>query len=526
MSRGSVIPWCGCVVLVLAVGTAGVSRSAGLERLLMPGPLAAAHADLEDDCENCHRAFDAGAEDDLCTVCHEAVGLDVAAGAGLHGRLRSQDAQTCRSCHPDHRGRKADVRGLDRETFSHHRTDFTLEGAHLRLACAACHEEGEPRRTAPTDCATCHRDDDPHRGAMGPRCEDCHASTHWRGGTFDHSETRFSLEGAHRTTACGLCHPSEVYEETPSDCAACHGTQDVHERRFGTDCATCHRTTEWKKAAFDHDARTDFRLTGAHATTACDGCHAGAGVGPADTLDASCSSCHASDDDHDGQNGSDCGRCHGTRAWKKTRFDHGRDAGWPLRDAHRRAPCEGCHRAAAETVALSPDCADCHGADDAHRGQLGVRCESCHGEASWLGDVRFDHDMTSFPLLGLHATASCSDCHDGSTFQDAERTCVGCHGSRDVHEQRLGPDCRNCHNPNGWEIWRFDHDRQTAFALHGAHDGLDCLACHSTPVEARVRLSSSCGECHALDDAHRGSFGSRCGDCHGSTTWRGARIPR
>jgi len=135
--------------------------------------------------------------------------------------------------------------------------------------------------------------------------------------------------------------------------------------------------------------------------------------------------------------------------------------------------------------------------------------------------------MAAFPLLGLHALAQCSDCHDGASFGDAKSECAACHASKDVHERRLGSDCARCHNPNGWEVWRFDHSSSTRFPLTGAHEGIDCLACHTAPVRGgEVRLSSSCGDCHALDDAHRGGFGVRCGDCHGTASWKGARVPR
>lgn len=516
-----------CAVLAfLVLGIAGPAAAGGLERLLMPGPLAAAHAKEEKSCSSCHRAFDGGAEDDLCLACHEPVALDLAAGAGLHGRLRAGGGRTCRSCHVDHRGRDADIVGLDPETFSHRATDFALEGAHRRVRCAACHAPGEPHRDARSDCAACHHDDDRHRGRMGADCGSCHDATRWQGGEFDHGTTGFALEGAHAGTDCALCHPAEVYEGTPDSCRACHGTQDVHAGRFGEDCAGCHASTRWTKAAFDHDTRTDFPLTGDHRRTRCEGCHGVAGARPAASLDARCVSCHRDDDDHDGQNGADCGRCHGTSSFARSRFDHGRDARWPLRGAHADVACERCHRAPAEEVALDSACAACHAPDDVHRGDLGSGCGACHGEASWVRDVRFDHDMAAFPLLGLHALAQCSDCHDGVAFGDAESACSACHAADDAHDRRLGADCARCHNPNGWALWRFDHGRQTRFPLRGAHGGIDCLACHTTPVHGEVRLTTGCGDCHALDDAHRGGFGNRCGDCHGTTTWQGARIPR
>lgn len=508
------------------LGGSFAARAGVFERLVMPGPLAAVHAKAEADCKNCHSAFEEAAEDELCLECHEPVALDLTGRVGFHGRLPQSDGRSCRTCHGDHRGRDADILGLDPDTFSHAKTDFALEGAHLRVPCASCHAEEDAHRDAPADCRSCHGDDDVHQGAMKADCGDCHSTSAWKNGKFDHSKTDFALVGRHGKVACALCHPSEIYEKTPTDCASCHMAQDVHARRFGADCDQCHSPEQWKTTRFDHDAQTDFRLTGAHRTTRCDACHARPGAGPANTLKQTCISCHRSDDEHDGQNGADCGRCHGTGAWKETSFDHARESGWPLRGAHSKLDCGRCHRAPAKEVKLESTCISCHAPDDAHRGQLGKDCGACHAEASWLAGVRFDHDMSRFPLLGLHAVANCSDCHAAATFHDAERNCSACHAAQDVHERKLGADCARCHNPNGWEVWRFDHDHDTRFALHGAHRGIDCLACHTSPVSGKIHLSSNCGDCHARDDAHRGSFGTRCGDCHSTTTWKGARIPR
>ena len=230
------------------------------------------------------------------------------------------------------------------------------------------------------------------------------------------------------------------------------------------------------------------------------------------------------DDDHSGRFGTDCEGCHAEQGWKKTTFDHGRDAKLALEGAHRELTCLACHPGVLGQEKLGKDCAACHAGDDVHRGQEGKQCDACHEQRSWTGRVAFDHDLGAFPLLGLHALVACEDCHRAGTFRDASTACRDCHGKRDVHEARLGSDCALCHNPNGWGHWRFDHDGQTHFALRGAHAGLDCLACHHSPVQGGIQLSNRCESCHALDDPHRGDFGSGCGDCHGEKSWRDTRI--
>jgi hypothetical protein len=95
-----------------------------------------------------------------------------------------------------------------------------------------------------------------------------------------------------------------------------------------------------------------------------------------------------------------------------------------------------------------------------------------------------------------------------------------------VHLRRLGPGCERCHNPNGWQRWRFDHDTQTSFELHGAHVDLACEQCHRTPVTSPIKLSGGCAGCHAKDDRHRGAFGRDCGRCHRDTSWQEFELRR
>ena len=50
-----------------------------IERLVMSGPVAAAHADIESTCGSCHVAFSRERQNSLCLDCHEDVGRDIAA---------------------------------------------------------------------------------------------------------------------------------------------------------------------------------------------------------------------------------------------------------------------------------------------------------------------------------------------------------------------------------------------------------------------------------------------------------------
>lgn len=507
-------------VVLLAAAPAG---AVDVEKLVMPGPVIRAHADVEGECSRCHAPFRNEDQDTLCITCHEEVGADRDAGTGFHGRAPGVRGTPCRDCHTEHQGRDADVVGLDRAGFDHDATDYPLRGAHPRVACERCHETGKAFREAPSRCVSCHREDDAHQGSLGDDCASCHVEKSWREARFDHDTTRFPLKGKHRDADCALCHPGGRFEDTATDCQACHRLDDRHLGRFGTACGDCHSPAAWDRIHFDHGRDTKFPLAGRHARVRCEACHTKA---LSVRLATDCVSCHRADDTHRGRNGDACERCHSEDSWKSETFDHGRMTDFPLRGAHASLKCERCHTGPVKEQKLQTTCYSCHRDDDVHQGQQGSSCGTCHNERGWAVEVFFDHDLSRFPLLGLHAVASCEQCHATGRFRDANIACASCHADDDVHLRRLGPDCALCHNPNGWALWRFDHDKQTSFALHGAHVGLDCHACHRAPVEDEIHLPGDCAGCHARDDRHHGAFGPDCGRCHGDDSWRNARVGR
>lgn len=499
--------------LLLLAGSAG---AIDLERLVMPGPVVAGHADIEGDCARCHPRMRKIEQKALCLECHEDVALDQSTSGGFHGLHPLATKADCRVCHPEHRGRDADIVALDAETFDHARTDYPLLGAHRSTACGDCHAENSAHRDAPDQCVDCHRDVDAHAGALGEGCVDCHEESAWSHARFDHEETSFPLTGAHLKADCALCHGGQRYEGVPTACGSCHRLDDVHRGRMGAECSSCHETGSWKETRFDHAAEANFALRGSHSRLACAACHSD--TNKTDELPRDCLGCHRADDDHRGRFGSGCETCHGEDRWKPAHFDHAK-TDFPLRGSHQEADCELCHRGTLFQEEIDDRCISCHQADDVHKGQQGSDCSRCHDELGWSAKVAFDHGLTAFPLLGLHASVSCEECHLTAAFKDADRQCAACHEADDGHEGSLGPNCGECHNPNGWKWWRFDHDQQTSFALHGAHEDLQCGSCHRTPTEGDVNLAQSCHSCHARDDAHSGQMGRRCDVCHGDTRW-------
>jgi hypothetical protein len=390
------------------------------------------------------------------------------------------------------------------------------------VACGRCHEPEKPHREAPGTCLDCHRDDGVHRGRLGEDCAGCHTEASWSEARFDHDATKFPLVGKHQDVDCALCHPAERFENTAMECQSCHRLEDVHRGRFGERCDTCHSAEGWKTLHFDHDRDTRFPLEGRHRDAACEACHVDGVTGPELAMD--CLSCHRADDVHGGRNGPGCERCHGVTSWKTEKFDHDQMTEFPLRGAHREAKCRRCHTGTLGEEKLDVACFACHREDDVHGGQEGERCSECHNEHGWTHQVFFEHDLSRFPLLGLHAVSACEECHATPRFQDAAIDCIACHRADDPHLMRLGTACARCHNPNGWPLAHFEHERDTGFALRGAHANIECLECHRLPAESEVALPATCHACHGGDDVHSGAFGRQCSRCHDDDTWKGARV--
>lgn len=506
---------------ILATIVFSAAHAQSLETLLMPGKLSRAHTKFESDCAACHDRTDRTRQTVLCLDCHKDVAADVRERRGFHGRLENVGSAQCKACHSEHLGREADIVSLSVAAFDHDRTDFRLEGAHLSAPCESCHAAGKPHRSAPGACADCHRRDDRHGGQLGRQCADCHSQISWSGARFDHERTQFPLRDAHRVLNCDSCHLGGRYSPTPRECVACHATDDVHRGARGERCGECHTQVDWTTSRFDHAKETGFALLGAHRLLDCAGCHHRSDF--KDNLPRDCAGCHRADDAHALRFGSDCATCHGNDSWRVAEYNHLAKHRFALQGRHARLACHDCHIAPVGAVKLGTDCASCHRAITPHGQALSSACDSCHGVEDWRRDVRFDHDLSTWPLLGLHAFVGCAQCHVSKAFRDAPEACVDCHVRDDVHRGGLGRECDDCHSPNGWNLWEFDHGERTGFDLTGRHRQLKCADCHRKPA-AEAPLPKDCGSCHRQDDVHLGQYGTQCQRCHSTVSFRGARI--
>jgi len=502
------------LVFLSLMFTAQVSQASSFESLMMPGKLVDGHKKYEDDCSNCHSNFSKQSQSNLCIDCHEDIAKDVKGKRGFHGKNILALKQECKQCHTDHKGRGANIIPLDKQTFNHQHTDFELSGKHKQLSCNSCHLDNKKYREAKSTCYSCHKDDDPHNEKLGKKCQSCHNESSWKKLSFDHSKTDFPLKGKHKNTLCISCHPDNRHKKTPKQCYSCHALDDAHNTRYGKKCATCHSEKDWTKARFDHDKKTKYPLKGKHKKVQCDSCHTGNTNIYKKKPKKTCVSCHQSDDTHNGRNGKKCQSCHTTTSWRKNKFSHNRDTKFALKGRHAKLSCNTCHQGDLHKNKLKRDCLSCHKVDDVHKGQEGKQCNNCHTDTSWRSNIKFNHDITLFPLIGQHAIASCDECHSSQQFKDASPACYTCHKIDDKHEKTLGPNCHQCHNPNSWSSWLFDHNKQTNFTLKDSHKNLQCSACHTEPTNSDVNESSTCATCHFQDDKHRGGFGKNCEQCH------------
>ncbi len=326
----------------------------------------------------------------------------------------SRRPETCEGCHREVHGGQFAEKGMtcvdchELEQFKPHRFGrlrhagvFPLAGAHAQAECEGCHKEDPDtrvRRFAGTsrDCRTCHQD--PHGGqfeAAGRSCSECHDPRRFVPAAFGHAahDPVFPLAGSHRAVPCASCHVKDArtgarrFVGTTRSCKGCHA--DPHGGQFATDlaagdCTSCHRrdAESFAIGRFDHEGCAGFVLVGAHANAKCNQCHVEreARAGPEHVgsmvrvfrgTSRRCSSCHR--DVHlgqfRGQGDTDCARCHDPAArWPDLRFEHNKQARFPLDGVHASVPCAGCHR----TVPLSD------GGSVKLFKPLGASCNDCH----------------------------------------------------------------------------------------------------------------------------------------------------
>jgi hypothetical protein len=375
---------------------------------------------------------------------------------------------------------------------------------------------------------------------------------------------------------CMKCHDAER-GVSPRLCLECHQPlqrqisqgKGLHARREYADCRKCHMEHSGRefeliwwgdagRTALDHRL-TGYTLEGAHGKLDCEKCHRAKNIrdrGPLVAqgkdlsrtflgLDSGCLSCHT--DEHAGQyEQTECLSCHSMDSWKPAnRFDHSTTK-YPLLGRHLNVACTKCHLPeGGDPEKVKPSelrfrgvaferCTDCH--RDEHRGQFTTeRCSSCHKVDGWM-TTSFDHARSAYPLTGSHRQVECRRCHlavadpkstTGETYRLLRGvnhgSCTDCH--EDKHAGRLGPNCVECHDTNGWKSkpgTEFDHAR-TRYPLEGKHADVRCEQCHPPGAPLTVAGFERCASCHR--DTHLGQFAERedlgaCEACHKVASFR------
>ena len=239
--------------------------------------------------------------------------------------------------------------------------------------------------------------------------------------------------------------------------------------------------------------------------------------------------------------GKNCWDCHGEHAGRdfqlikfdEKSFNHS-VTGYDLNGKHISLKCRECHQqkniSSAELrkkkytfLGLNQSCSTCH--QDYHQNTLGSNCGSCHNTTAFRPALLLDHDQAKFKLLGNHQKVECIKCHvkeikNGKNFQKFTgliyNNCTPCH--KDVHNGRLGHDCKKCHVVSGFQFvdkQLFDHNK-TNFPLLGKHQNVNCDKCHKGNIGVKPAYAK-CNDCHK--DFHNGQFTtvnvkSDCSNCH------------
>lgn len=487
------------IILLVAVGlyVFGVGRMAPVKKqfaknfadAIQPRRLSTKHqiGPAAESCTKCHN-YAGEIPDQKCEKCHDDIRERRVAKQGYHGTLKGD----CRYCHREHRDPTKSLVPLDQAEFNHDEALFRLVGRHAAIPCDDCHRKQRTKDTpgiyyiglAHTRCTDCHRD--PHAGRLTNACDACHTPRGWTGGEllFSHATgSTFPLEGRHATVECARCHKpadpgaklaSARFKGLGRACIDCH--EDPHRQQFATHCTRCHSPAGWGREHldFDHDEDSSFPLVARHASVDCVKCHKPAEAGA----------------------------------------------------ALGSAPFRGLR---------SASCVDCH--QDPHRDQFGNACAGCHSPAGWdRQHLDFDHDRDSrFPLVAKHATVDCVKCHKpagagappgSAKFRGlAAASCADCH--TDPHQGQFTQACTTCHpRPDTWKVGapRFQHDRDTKFALTGKHVSLGCAQCHKPRPDGAALssakfagLGTSCAVCHPVK--HPDTYGSHCTACHTTAAW-------
>ena len=569
------------LALFLGVFTApSVSHAESLGTLISPGELSSLHDEVDGftNCTKCH-ALRGGIPNEGCLDCHKDINERLKARKGYHTTVSDKK---CIECHSDHKGTAFTLIEWDPKKFDHNTTGYKLLFKHEKVDCEKCHTLKTKKGVRSylglkTTCFACHEKDDKHKGKLGKECETCHTEKDWKETLFNHDKTKYPLRGKHLKAKCETCHPQKdkgIFTVEKYDSCTSPGCHDTKERGFFTHgeqfkdrkCEDCHTVNGWKPSEFKHEnpKYTGYKLEGKHAEKKCEVCHRPNPLTkevrfkPFDTKKCNSAECHDTKERGGLTHGEQfkdkkCDDCHTVKAWKEQLFKHDdpKYKGYKLDGKHAELKCEKCHRPDPLTkeVRFKPfdtkkcNSSECH--DTKERGGLthgdqfkDKKCDDCHTTKAWK-ESTFKHEdpkYKGYKLEGKHAEVKCEKCHliDPVTtkphykpIDTKECNNKGCHDTKEkgafTHgEQFKDKKCDDCHTAKGWKELKFQHNRDSKYALIGKHAEAKCEKCHMKKNEQTVwkPLETTCYACHKKDDKHKGSFGEKCEECHNTYKWQ------
>lgn len=222
-------------------------------------------------------------------------------------------------------------------------------------------------------------------------------------------------------------------------------------------------------------------------------------------------------------------------------FQHGVQSKFKLTGAHHFVTCITCH-SRSRFWGTPQACEACHldryravKSPDHEAAGFPMDCSQCHVTSRFKG-ARGGHRADSkFPLMGAHAEAGCSACHENGEYKKLDAACVSCHladyeGTTNPNHVAtgIGKECLVCHTPRGWAGARTDHS-QTQFPLTGKHAKAECVACHTS--ETTGKPPNGCVSCHkanyeaATTPNHLAAgYPTGCDACHTTEAFKPAKV--
>lgn len=156
-------------------------------------------------CFSCHKPNERWSFNNMgskCSDCHKNSHTGIMSTKFL-------TLETCNNCH--------NTEVWSKVNFDHTKTNWNLKGKHAEATCRQCHYKVEEKTKQPmqqfatlgTQCTTCHKSIHGNEfiKAETETCTQCHSDQKpWNQVTFNHSTTKFILDGAHEKVSCTKCH--------------------------------------------------------------------------------------------------------------------------------------------------------------------------------------------------------------------------------------------------------------------------------------------------------------------------------